>query len=61
MTVQLDRDYTFLVGTYTDLDALAHQPYAPTSGSGIYTLKIKRRITPASSDRRIESSGTYTS
>jgi len=38
--MQLDDDYTFLVGTYTDLDALAHQPYAPTSGEGIYTLKI---------------------
>lgn len=40
MTVKLNSDYTFLVGTYTDLDALAHQPYAPTSGDGIYTLKI---------------------
>ncbi len=41
-TIQLDNDYTFLVGTYTDLDALAHQPYAPTSGKGIYTLEINR-------------------
>ncbi len=40
MTLKLDRDYNFLVGTYTDLDALAHQPYAPTSGAGIYTLNI---------------------
>lgn len=40
MTIKLDNDYTFLVGTYTDLDALAHQPHAPTSGEGIYTLKI---------------------
>ncbi len=38
--IKLDKDFTFLVGTYTDLDALAHQPYAPTSGKGIYTLTI---------------------
>jgi len=41
-SIQLDNDYTFLVGTYTDLDALAHQPYAPTSGKGIYTLTINK-------------------
>jgi len=40
--IKLDRDYTFLVGTYTDLDALAHQPHAPTSGEGIHTLTIDR-------------------
>ncbi len=39
-TISLDQDYNFLVGTYTNLDVLAHQPYAPTSGSGVYTLKI---------------------
>jgi len=39
-TIKLDKEFTFLVGTYTDLDALAHQPYAPTSGKGIYTLSI---------------------
>jgi 6-phosphogluconolactonase len=38
--MKLDSDYTFFVGTYTDLDALAHQPYAPTSGAGVYTLNI---------------------
>ena len=42
MAITLEQDYTFLVGTYTDLDALAHQPYAPTSGAGIYTLNISR-------------------
>lgn len=41
-SVELDNDYTFFVGTYTDLDALAHQPHAPTSGSGIYTLTISK-------------------
>lgn len=40
--IQLDNDYTFLVGTYTDLDALAHQPKAAESGQGIYRLNISR-------------------
>jgi len=39
----LERDYTFLVGTYTDLDALAHQPHAPSSGEGVYTLHINQQ------------------
>ena len=38
----LDRDYTLLVGTYTDLDVLAHQPYAPVPGKGIYTMRLDR-------------------
>lgn len=41
-SIKLDSDYTFLVGTYTDLDVLAHQPYAPTSGKGIHTLTISK-------------------
>ncbi|MBX2886621.1 MAG: lactonase family protein [Granulosicoccus sp.] len=40
--ITLDQDYALLVGTYTDLDALAHQPYAPTSGDGIYGLTITK-------------------
>ena len=40
--ISLDSDYNLLVGTYTDLDALAHQPYAPTSGKGIYELTLRR-------------------
>ena len=39
-SIQLDKEYSFLVGTYTNLDVLAHQPYAPTSGVGIYTMTI---------------------
>ena len=42
MSLSLDNNYNLLVGTYTDLDALAHQPYAPTSGDGIYTLTINK-------------------
>jgi 6-phosphogluconolactonase len=40
-SIALDTSYNLLVGTYTDLDALAHQPYAPTSGQGIYGLTLK--------------------
>ncbi len=39
-SIALDTSYDLLVGTYTDLDALAHQPYAPTSGKGIYGLTL---------------------
>jgi len=41
-TISLQHDYPMLIGTYTDLDALAHQPHAPTSGVGIYGLTIKQ-------------------
>ena len=41
-SIALDTSYDLLVGTYTDLDALAHQPYAPTSGKGIYGLTLTR-------------------
>lgn len=30
--LKLDNDYALIVGTYTNLDVLAHQPYAPTAG-----------------------------
>lgn len=36
------RDYALLVGSYTDLDALAHQPYAPVPGKGIYQITLTR-------------------
>ncbi|MEN0001692.1 MAG: lactonase family protein [Pseudomonadota bacterium] len=35
--IALDKDYTILVGTYSDQSVLAHQPYAPTEGAGIHT------------------------
>lgn len=38
--INLSQDFKFIVGTYTDLDALAHQPHAPTSGEGIYGLTL---------------------
>jgi len=41
-TISLQQDFPMLIGTYTDLDALAHQPHAPTSGAGIYGLTIKQ-------------------
>jgi len=39
-TIKLDKDCDLIVGTYTDLDALAHQPHAPSSGEGIYGLTM---------------------
>lgn len=36
----LSKDYSLLVGTYTDIDALAHQPEAATTGEGIYGMKL---------------------
>lgn len=38
-----DRDYSLLVGTYSDMDALAHQPYAPVPGKGIYAMTLTGR------------------
>jgi len=38
----LDRDYALLVGSYSDMDALAHQPYAPVPGKGIYAMTLDR-------------------
>ncbi|MCP4077317.1 MAG: lactonase family protein [Gammaproteobacteria bacterium] len=38
----LDKDYKLFVGTYSDLDALAHQPYAPIPGKGIYAMTLNR-------------------
>ena len=40
--VDLDRDYQLLVGSYTDMDVLAHRPYAPVPGKGIYALGLSR-------------------
>ena len=36
----LDREYAFFAGTYSDMDALAHQPYAPVPGKGIYAMSL---------------------
>lgn len=36
----LDHEYKFLVGSYSDMDALAHQPYAPEPGKGIYSMSL---------------------
>jgi 6-phosphogluconolactonase len=36
----LDKDYTLFVGSYSNLDALAHQPYAPVPGKGIYAMTL---------------------
>lgn len=41
-SLRLEKDHDFLVGTYSNLDVLAHQPHAPTSGEGIYSLSISK-------------------
>lgn len=38
--MKLAQDYSLLVGTYSDMDALAHQPYAPVPGKGIYAMTL---------------------
>lgn len=41
-TIALDQSYTFYIGTYSDIDVLAHQPFAPTEGKGIHTASISK-------------------
>ncbi len=36
----LTKNYALLVGTYSDMEALAHQPYAPVPGKGIYAMTL---------------------
>jgi len=38
----LARDYALLAGTYSDMDVLAHQPYAPVPGKGIYAMTLDK-------------------
>lgn len=40
--IALDQEYTFFVGTYSDQSVLAHQPYAPTEGTGIHTARLSK-------------------
>lgn len=41
-SISLASEYNLLVGTYSNLDVLAHQPHAPSSGDGIYSLFISK-------------------
>lgn len=38
--MKLEKNYSFIVGTYSDIDALAHQPYSPKPGEGIYVMTL---------------------
>ncbi len=40
--MKLEKDYTFIVGTYSDMDALAHQPYSPKPGAGLYVMSLSQ-------------------
>jgi len=42
VAINLAKPFNFLVGTYSNLDVLAHQPHAPTSGDGIYSMSISK-------------------
>ena len=38
----LPKDYALLVGSYSNMDVLAHQPYAPIPGKGIYAMTLSQ-------------------
>jgi len=38
--MKLESNYSFIVGTYSDMDALAHQPYSPVPGEGLYAMSL---------------------
>lgn len=40
--MNLDKDYQLVIGTYSDIDALAHQPYSPKPGEGIYCATLTK-------------------
>lgn len=40
--MKLESNYSFVVGTYSDIDALAHQPYSPKPGEGIYVMSLSK-------------------
>ena len=42
MRATVNRDYSLLVGSYSDLDVLAYQPYVPVPGKGIYAMTFTR-------------------
>jgi 6-phosphogluconolactonase len=53
MSLNLDEPRPLLIGTYTDQDALAHQPYAPIPGEGIYTMTLETdgTLTPVATEQ----------
>lgn len=38
--MKLEQDYSVIIGTYSDIDALAHQPYSPVPGEGMYAVTL---------------------
>lgn len=40
--MKLEKDYLLVIGTYSDIDALAHQPYAPVPGEGMYCTTLTK-------------------
>ena len=40
--MNLDKGYQLVIGTYSDIDALAHQPYSPKPGQGMYCATLTK-------------------
>ncbi|MGF1777167.1 lactonase family protein [Vibrio nomapromontoriensis] len=40
--MNLEKDYQLVIGTYSDIDALAHQPYSPKPGAGMYCATLTK-------------------
>lgn len=40
--MNLEKDYQLVIGTYSDIDALAHQPYSPKPGEGMYCATLTK-------------------
>ncbi|GLQ74791.1 lactonase family protein [Vibrio penaeicida] len=41
--MNLEKDYQLVIGTYSDIDALAHQPYSPKPGEGMYCATLTKQ------------------
>lgn len=46
----LETSHALLIGSYSDMTVLAHQPYAPVPGEGIYAMTLNRDGTLAVKD-----------
>lgn len=40
--MNLEKNYQLVIGTYSDIDALAHQPYSPKPGEGMYCATLTK-------------------
>ena len=40
--MNLDKGYQLVIGTYSDIDALANHPYSPKPGQGMYCATLTK-------------------